>query len=272
MMVWGCSALMVRRMSSSDQPIHPDRIIAEAVQRDHRLELHYMSNSGEVMVGHTRMVGCDGQTITVAAPQGVGKAVHFHTDKACDAYLFLEQQMYRFKTTVVSSACRVRLNERMMISGMLIARPNEVIEGQRRANYRSTLLHDEPLAVVLHETDGEAEGPNFCPLEGVTIHGRLVDISEGGLGVRVETGLYSRFKIGMLFFAETRLNDVNADLYALVELRQARPILEGTATKLGFMFRAWPDVRTFRRNLDPIRRLVVQLERTKAANKRVKAA
>jgi c-di-GMP-binding flagellar brake protein YcgR len=259
-------------MSSSSLIPSAPQVIADAVQRDHRLELHYVADSGEIAVGHTRMIGCDGDTITVAAPRGVGREVRFLEDMQCDAFLFLDQSMYRFKTTVLSCACRARLNKDVVVTGILLARPTQVMAGQRRANFRAALVSDDPVPVELRETDGEPGGPRFSPLGGTTICGRLVDISEGGLGVCVDTAQYSRFRIGMQFFARTRLPDVQSELFALVELRQARPIVDGTASKLGFMFRAWPDQRIFRTSLDPIRRLVFQLEREKVATRRTRAA
>jgi c-di-GMP-binding flagellar brake protein YcgR len=255
----------------SHEPGISDQVIAEAVTRDHRLELHATNEHGDVVVGHTRMIGVDGDVIHVAEPQGKGKAVTFETGQEVQAYLLYAEKMYRFQTRIVNGACLVQLRgTKTTVAGMAISYPLELAEGQRRTTYRVVVISEGLIPVRLHEV--MLEEPARSPLPGVCIEGAMMDLSEGGFGVRVDTPNFNCFKVGMTFSGCCSLPEIPDKLQFIAELRQTRSITNGSATKLGFMLRAWPDQIAFRRITESMRRFAVQIERKKTTGGKSRAA
>lgn len=225
--------------------------LEEACARNVSVELHHYDDvSKELIVTRTRMIGLDDENVLLDSPQSIGKTVSYETGQEVETHFLFASRRYTFCSSITSTRCSVRLNESKTIIGMSVARPADVKDGQRRHEFRISLARIEPISVHLHEAS--AEDPNACSIDAARFCGRLVNLSSGGVRVRVEKGKRRNVRIGEYFFIEFEIPDGHGPLIFLVELRNVHRIQDNTASLLGFSFLRWTqnDIRRKERRLE----------------------
>jgi len=166
---------------------------------------------------------------------------------------------------VVETGATVSLNQQKLVEGLVITRPASVKVGQRRQFYRTMLATiQEPITGLIQEASDleESPVPDEC---GSWVEGVVVDASAGGFGVRIEDSNYSKFKIFHNYFIKVVLPDSGREVVTLCELRQARSILDGQATKLGFLLLPWPSQAKLNWQIQPLLTFLTTMQRNRLA-------
>jgi c-di-GMP-binding flagellar brake protein YcgR len=243
----------------------PDPLL-EAVARNAPLELHSLSLDRTIPAARARMLEIDDEAVYLEKPQIIGRNVRISVGQAFVGYFTFDDQIYTFPCTVMQSGRRVRLNSRKLVEGLVLSRPDKVDRGQRRQFYRTSLAAvQQPVRATFQEVRESLDEPapvEHAPWKEATI----VDASAGGFGVRVNESNYSQFKIYHNYFVRLTLPETTTELTTMCELRQVRPILDGQATRLGFLLLPWPSQSRLNWQLRPLLAYLTDLQRSRLAS------
>lgn len=233
-------------------------LLKDACERNRQLELHYETTGGEFVSAHTRVLGVDGDHLFLEEPQNIGKKVNFRRGQVVDAYLKLHDKLYRFQTRVLEFNRPIKLNRHQTVSGLVVSRPLELKEGQRRNHYRiGTVGVDQVLPVTLHGcSPGGTTG-----LQAEVWQGQLVDLSQGGARVLLDGRAYLRFRVGTLLFMGFRLPEHEQEFLFQAETRYITEVLQGEATRVGLKFLPYPNQAGFRKMTQRLSRFIAQQQR-----------
>lgn len=238
--------------------------LEEACARNVPLELHSLAHERTIPAARARMIDLDEAHIYLEKPQIIGRKVRIHKTQEFEAFFSFADILFTFKTAVVENNATVRLNGRKLVEGLILERPRAVTPGQRRQFFRTSLaVMPANIEAQIQEAADEDE-----PVPSETapwMEARIVDASAGGFGVRIEEPNYSKFKIYRNYFVRFNVPEVSQDLTTLCELRQVRPILDGSATKLGFLLLPWPTQGSLNWQLQPLLSFLTKLQRARMA-------
>jgi len=237
----------------------PAALLEGACARNTPLELFRRVGDASLPVARARMLDIDGELIYLEEPQTIGMDVRINAGDPLTAFFSRSEALLCFHTTVKSRSCPVRLNARKVVQGMTIRRPANVKPGQRREYFRTSLATQDPIPVRMHEASSQE--PATCPIGALRYEGRLVDGSGSGLGVRIDGENCSKFKRFRLFFVTFCVPGTEHRLDTLCEVRQARPILDGHAVRIGMFIHPWPTQRHLTRQIQPFLRYLVEVQR-----------
>lgn len=237
-----------------------DDVIDEADSRNLQLEMHHRTMNGHLTVAKSRILGVDGDAISIAEPQAIGKTCNFPTGRVVEVFMNFKGKTFAFKSKIVRTRHIIQLNKQQRVRGMLISRPKSITERQKRSIYRVSLaMHSPPLLVHMHEVMSDTV--LAAPIDAKQHKAIAVNASEEGLGLRIEGVTYTRFKIGSTYCLRFRTPN-HADEFTLYgEVRHTRPILDGEAAVMGFMFLPIPDRQAMQRKLQPFAQFLHGVQR-----------
>lgn len=278
--------------------------LAEACARNTPVEVARRGRGTTEPPGRGRMIELNDEAVLLEEVQVIGREVRYGAGDLVDCYFNHAGALLHFRSTILDAGLPVRLNERMIVPGMRLTRPAEVLVGQRRNVYRVSLgaRSDAPRAsvwlartiedVVLRAVaqaadaeqgeDGQQQGgrpgmppepkpepprPNIAEILAKTppdFEARVSDASDTGLGLAIYGGIYSRFKIFQHVWLSLTLPGASEPLILLGEIRQSRAIPE-LGARLGVLL-----IRddTGGRHMAKIRRLVAYLTEVQRASRR----
>ncbi|MEE9294631.1 MAG: PilZ domain-containing protein [Phycisphaerae bacterium] len=212
-------------------------ILDAACARNLPLELHYRAAGDQIMVARTRILDMDDENIFLDRPQSSGGPFSPVRGQAVTADMRLNGRRLGFHAHVTRARCYVRLNDQTRVTGFSISRPTKVEEVQRREDFRLTVASINPIEVRLHEvTDADT---TKCLLDAKRAEGSLVDISRGGVCVRVDARQRREFHTQERYFIDFVLPENAGEIVMLTELRHMQQILNGDATRIGLHFLPW---------------------------------
>ena len=212
-------------------------ILDAACARNLPLELHHRAADDQIMVARTRVLDVDDESIYLDLPQRSGGTFSPVRGQAVTAYMRVNGRRLVFHAHVTRARCHVRLNDQTRVAGFSISRPTKVEEAQRREDFRITVASIDPIEVRLHEvTDADT---TKCLLDAKRFEGSLVDISGGGVCVRVDAGQRREFHTQERHFIDFVLPENAGEIVMLTELCHAQQILNAEATRIGLQFLPW---------------------------------
>jgi c-di-GMP-binding flagellar brake protein YcgR len=243
------------------------RIIQEACDRNIPLELHYVNTNmsaqryeSDVLYAQTRLLGVDDQKIYLDSPQSIGKIVHLRLGWKVHAFFTIQKTLYSFDSTVTDLRCMVVLNREKTVVGMCMATPAKIRAGQRREDHRISLLGQMLVKVHIHETI--KDNPNACPIGAKRFQAQGVNISRGGMSVRMEGEERFLLRFGQWYFLSFTFPTEPDPFLFLVELRCIRDVEKSESRRFGFQFLRWPDPIRTREKQARLGRILATLERT----------
>ena len=236
-----------------------EELLKKACARSAVLELHRQQGGVLVPAAKARMIRLEDGLIVLDRPQVIGREVPLGMGQTLDAYVYVDDELYTFQTTMTATDCPVPLNKDKNIMGAKIERPSALSKGQRRQFFRTSLALYDPFPVEFHVTDASA--PLETPLGAHHFHGLILDASPGGFGVRVDNVAYSRFKIYDHYYLSFQAPNQKDNSVFLCELRQARAFRDGESVKLGFLLLPWPSQREVDRRIIPLQRYLTDMQR-----------
>ncbi len=242
-----------------------DELLIEACARNLPIELHRRTSSDELVVARSRILGLTDQNILIDTPQSGGRPLPIGKGRRLNVYFQTNNGQYEFQTQVTETRLRFDLNDEVKVLGCALRRPTSIQRGQRREDYRISLASLDEIAAELHEVADNK--PDVCPLPSKRFRGRLVDISRGGVAVKVDASERRYFDQGQRFFLTATLPLGFRQVTLLVQLRHQRPILRGDATRLGMKFLFWnpeftlPQIQTVGRFCPAVERRSIRKKR-----------
>jgi c-di-GMP-binding flagellar brake protein YcgR len=255
-------------MSKTDNAttVSQSEILSRACERNTPLELHYFNPSqatnsveSEVLRAQTRLISLDPDSITVDFPQDIGHTLRLRSGIQVRAYFTLDETIYNFHATVAEMKSRVNLNRDTAIVGCRLTRPDRIVAAQRREDHRVSVASQEPIPTRIHEAG--IEDFTACPINARRGSGRIVNLSRGGMAVRVEGDDRHKFPAGRRCFFTFTIPSDKTPMLMLGEIRHLREILDGSAAVLGIQFLTWPSTAEHRLRVAAIGRFVVDIER-----------
>jgi c-di-GMP-binding flagellar brake protein YcgR len=241
-------------------------LLKQACDRNAQLELHRHAGSGELLVARARMLDFDDQLIYLDSPHSIGKEIHFLCGHPVSAHTILAGKMYAFDSHVADSSCVVQLNKRRRIVGMSIARPTSVWVAQRREDYRVSVVSLDPIPVRVHEISPDCR--DAAPIEAVRFGGCLMNISLGGVRVRLSTLPGTKFVIGHPYYLAFQLPTMMDEIMFLCELRHYRPLHDGEETAVGLQFMVWPSRSELQKRLQFLHAFCFEMQRRSLRRRR----
>lgn len=212
-------------------------IVADACARNTAAELHIEQPDGGLLTAWARMLGCQNELIQLDQPQAASGAIALAPGQCVAVFLHLKGKRYCFHSAVVEPRVRIRLNERMVVAGIALERPFELVEAQRRDDFRVSVAGTRDISVCFHGLTVPAPGP--VPLDVPRFRGRIVDISTGGMAVLIARTELRHVRLGELFYSEFLLPDADQPLTPVCQARHASLVRTDTARLVGMQFMPW---------------------------------
>jgi len=281
-----------------------EEVLGEACDRNTPVCVIRPCETGRQPMARGRLLALNEETIDIEELQVPGLKVEFHLQDDLDAYFSLGRTLYHFRTKLLRSAERKRLNQRMLIPGMTLTRPARLEQGDRRGLFRVSLsgLEDRFLAEVwkirlearpdlgIDEPDGVSEsGTEGLPpiafnlgdldLSGIDADahrpadysGWLNDGTEHGFGIRLEFVSPLRFSIfEPLLVRVTLPGGLGVHRY-LCEVRSKRPVADDGA-RLGVVVIPEADQVAARKKAAEMRGLLTEVQREQLRRSRKRTA
>ncbi|MEC9372290.1 MAG: PilZ domain-containing protein [Planctomycetota bacterium] len=234
-------------------------LLEEACARNVPLEIHRRSPNGSVPCARGRMIWLDENNIYIEQPQTIGREVRLAPNQHVDAFFSLHGEIYGFPSIMFDTDCTIRLNTAKTIRGMSLVRPAELRPGQRRSHYRVSLACQDPIPAIMHATAEETVDAAPWPYQPFS--GTIVDASAGGFGVIISHAHARPLEIYDPLFIHFQVPGGTEPLLFLCEIRQIRPLRADLDDKLGLMIVTWPDQRAMTRSIQPLLRMITDIER-----------
>ncbi len=213
------------------------RLLAQACVRNTSVEIQLEDSSGQTKTWRTRLLFVKDERLIAEVPR-LSRDNPIPLSREIDVYMLLGGIRYRFASVVEESGLKIALNEKVRVLGMKLKLPAEVLEDQRRANYRLSLAAGEPLLVsfclphpsILHA----------CEINTQVTIARIVNISAGGLAVLVDQQYARTFQTGTNLFGVFVLPDCQGTFTVLCKIRHTQKIEASASVRAGIAFCEWP--------------------------------
>ncbi len=212
-------------------------IVAEACARNLPAELHIQQLDGDVVTAWAQMLGCQNELVQLDQPQAGSGSITLAPRQRVKVFLYVRGKRYRFHSAVAEPRARIRLNERMVVTGIALEWPSELVEAQRREDFRVSVAGTHDIPVRLHGLTVPAPGP--VPLDVHRFQGRIIDISAGGMAVLIARTEIRNVQLGELFYSEFILPEDDQPLAPVCQSRHANLIRADTAHLVGMQFMPW---------------------------------
>ena len=213
-------------------------LLTEACNRNAAAELHFDGEEGARVTARVRLLRLEPELVLTDRPQSMGKPMVLKPRQPMLVHFPLGGVRYAFRTRVVRCHCPVRLNATQQVAGIALAMPSEVLEQQRRADFRLSLSGCEVIQAEVHF--GSPEGGGSAPIDALRFSTRLINISGGGVGLLVDAQEVRKWILRDTFFVSFCLPDVEGEFRMMAELQHERRIRERSSAVAGFKFLPWP--------------------------------
>lgn len=212
-------------------------IVAEACARNLPAELHIQQPDGDVVSAWARMLGCQNELVQLDQPHAGSGSITLAPRQRVKVFLYVRGKRYRFHSAVAEPRARIRLNERMVVTGIALEWPSELVEAQRREDFRVSIAGAHDIPVRFHGLTVPAPGP--VPLDVSRFQGRIVDVSAGGMAVLIARTELRTVQLGELFYGEFTLPEDDRPLTPVCQARHAKLIRTDTTHLVGIQFVPW---------------------------------
>ncbi|MGD9690452.1 MAG: hypothetical protein AB7K52_12000 [Phycisphaerales bacterium] len=243
--------------------------LAEAVSRNSPVEIVRLDGADDAPPGRGRLLEIREHELVLEKVQVIGREVAFGGGSIVECYFSYKGQLFQFRSEIKETGVPFRLNDQFMVPGMTLARPKQVVAGQRRRVFRVSLgsLSEPPVVQIwsMRTTERgfnkalaaytEAEQllqqqmkanpkAKFMALpvrptliDGIDMEppdyeGTASEASDTGLGVVIEQCTYTRFKVFEPIALRIHLGETQPAIPFFAEVRHTREIRQQT-TRLG---------------------------------------
>lgn len=142
---------------------------------------------------------------------------------------------------------------------LLLECGGEVVIEQRRRHYRVSMVGAQPIPVQLRRLHPAGAGSSAAVVSPL-FEGTLVNLSIGGVAIRVEAGPGSDIEVGDRLPLRFVLPDEIEPFAFLGVVRQVR-VVDGRAKRLGVTFEPWPSERHHALGQERLQRYIAAIQR-----------
>ncbi len=215
-------------------------MIRLACARDAAVELRYERADGTCVRGRTRLLEETPEWILADAPSYERQDVRIPAHRPVSVFLMLNGKRYEFATIIEDDAVKIRLNAEQQVRGLQLRRPAMILESQRRAHFRVSLAASDPIGVTV-----AACHPRFrdaCAIDVQPAHGRLLNISAGGVALLLSTRELRRVRVNDCFYLGFGLPEVEGEFNMLATVRHAVSVPSSESVRVGTAFLPWSGI------------------------------
>ena len=227
-------------------------------------EIHYGGASGEENSARVRFLALDSDSISVDKPQRIGGNVELRAGQPITVYFQQDDSHWAFESKVIKTTKLVRLNDRQRVVGMSLTIPREIVNRQRRSDYRVPAVSRGISCVVSLESE---DVEYSSPVETGHGIGIVHNLSKRGVGVLLDGKWQRLLKLGRVLYVSFRLPDLPRQFVMRTEIRHAREIISRDNTLVGLRFLEMPFTDN-QSALEEIALFVVAEQRRKLRRKR----
>ena len=244
------------RSHTSSQAV--EQLIGAGCSRNAPAELLYEGRDGTVVVGRVRLLELTPRRILADRPVCLESDGTIPIGAPITVHVNLQGTRHQFESVIEDGDQTVQLNSRQTIPGIAMRKPAVVMESQRRAHLRISVVAYDPTSVTMARPH-----PNLadaCAVDASIITGWLVDLSVGGISVLVDRGVLESARLTERFFLTFALPAMEGEFNMLGSVRHCRVVGSSNSLRLGIGFRPWRGP-AFRRDQRRISQFVTEHER-----------
>lgn len=248
-------------MSTLDRIVNDaerDSILSQACERNLPIEVMLPVEEQPVPL-RSRLLkagAAGGELTVIEAPTRDGASVMLHPDEQLNVTMMFGGQRYGFRT-VVKTRGRMQLAASVEVPTLSVESPTKLYKLQRRRFFRVRIPGMQPLVVkCILRKDGGGKRDEF-----VRFDSSAIDISSGGMAIKVPAAHLSAVVVGRKMALVFRLEGFARPLRLLAEVRNLRAIKETGDTIAGLQFVEWHRTLTGRKAINTITRFVVRRQR-----------
>ena len=240
-------------MPRQDPQTRMQAILLESCARNLSAEVRREIEDRKVVTTRARLLELEDAVIHLDPPRDLSA---LQEGSPCEVHFTLNDVRYAFATHVVRRVAADAAAD--TAARLVLARPEEVSEHQRRRHFRVSVLGDDPVRVDLHIA--MSDGTGTCPIDARRYEGGLVNLSVGGAGVCLDAAATDLAEGDQLFLT-FRLPGETEIFYFLPEVAQRWHLPDDDAERLGLRIKSWPDCRAIERTQQRLQRYITAVQR-----------
>ncbi len=214
-----------------------EALIGAACARNTSAELQYEHRNGGIITAHVRLVSLTQDQVLADKPVCLCDDGAIPTGAPITVHIMLRGYRYQFDSMIEEDNRRVPLNARQTVPGIALRKPDTIVESQRRAYLRVSMVGYDPINVYLAHPHPHI--PDTCSIDAKIITGCLLDLSVGGILVLVDQQILRSVKSGERFFTAFALPGDAGEFNLLASVRHSSIVANKQSLRLGLSFHPW---------------------------------
>lgn len=229
--------------------------LTEAALRN--LHLDCMDAEDGFVRFQTRLLAMNDRGLVIGVPSNQGQPIELAIGQKITCTCRLGREILRFQTEPVGRT-QHEVNPRLQVDAVILAEPERLETVQRRRYYRVSLVGRNPLDVTLWPVEVGLDGEAKVVAE---YHGKIADISAGGIGVLLKEPQFIEQARGRQVWARFALPGENESLIFLMKIRRAEQVETSGLWTIGLEIKEFIEPGDHEVVIDQLARFVVAQER-----------
>lgn len=238
-----------------------DSLLEYGSARNLSIGLRVTDAEGSVYEARARLLGMDDRFLFLDTPQAAGRRVKLEFQQTMPANILINGARYEFETAVASLRCLVRLNDQKVVVGLVVTRPKNLADGQRRQDFRAPLRPEDVDDLVVHGCDDEEHGTTRLKIP--MLRAKLRDVSLGGACLLIDPRDEKLLATLPTLFVGFDVPESDERMVFLCKVRQKRMVRSRAAVRIGVEFLPWPDARIHSLNRHTLQRVISRVQRAR---------
>ena len=229
---------------SSTTTTAAEGLVQRACARNAAVELRYERVDGTTVRARTRLLSLTSERLLVDAPSYEQTDHRLPVGRPLTVTMMLNGKRYEFVSVIEEQAIKIRLNAERKVRGLALRPPTAVVESQRRAHFRVSVVGKDPIMVTLARCHPRLR--DVCELDAQPAQGKLLNISGGGMAALVSRRQMRNIRAGQRFFLVFRLPEEPDEFVMMGTVRHSVLVVASDSLRLGIAFLPWggSDLRT----------------------------
>jgi len=236
---------------SSTATVAAEELVQRACARNAAVELRYERADGGTIRARSRLLRCALGRLLVDTPSYDQPGERLPLGRPLTVTMMLSGKRYEFVSVIEQQGVKIKLNADRGVRGLALRPPAAVVESQRRAHFRVSVLGRDPITVTLVRCHPRLR--DVCEVDAQPVRGKLLNVSGGGMAVLVPRRYLRQVRSGQRFFLTFCLLDEPDEFLMMGTIRHSVVVPSSDCLRLGIAFLPWggSDLRTdLRRVMD----------------------
>lgn len=229
---------------SATATVSAEGIIQAACARNAAVELRYERADGTTIRARTRLLGSLPERLLADALSYEQSGQRLPVGRPLTVTMMLNGKRYEFVSVIEDRAVKIKLNAERKVRGLALRLPVAVVESQRRAHFRVSVLGRDPMTVTLVPCHPRLR--DVCEIDAQPVRGKLLNVSGGGMALLVSRRELSHVRSGQRFFLTFQLSAEPDEFVMMGVVRHSVLVASSDCLRLGIAFLPWggSDLRT----------------------------